>query len=60
MTPLISGIEAVTSAEDLLRKYVRHIRFHEGIDYLSEGRAVDSCELTEKEIEQILKIVNRK
>lgn len=41
--------------KQLLIKYVKHIQFHEGIDYLSEGRSLDSGELTEEEVEQIIK-----
>lgn len=46
--------------KELLIKYVNHIKFHEGIDYLSEGRAVDSKELSETEIKQIQGILGNK
>lgn len=53
---LLSIIENEATYKDLLIKYVKHVQFMEGIDYLSEGRSQDSGELTDEECEQILKL----
>lgn len=44
--------------KDLLIKYIKHIQFEEGIDYLSEGYIDDSGAFTEEDKEELLKLAS--